>query len=172
MRVREAVPAEYEAVGRLTVEAYETGGHLRLADGRRDTDYAAFLADAGTRADRGRLMVAVDDTEVLLGTVTWCPPGSTLRELGDGDTHGEIRTLAVAPTAQGGGVGAAMLQWCLDQARTASLARVMLSSMPSQRVAHRLYAQRGFVRRPERDWHPVPGVTLWVFVLDLAEEAA
>lgn len=172
MRLREARPAEYDDVGRLTVAAYEAGGHLRLADGRRDTDYAAFLADAGSRAGRGQLMVAVDETDVLLGTVTWCPPGSSLRELDDGDQHGEIRTLAVAPEAQGGGIGAAMLQWCLDQARTASLSRVMLSSMPSQGIAHRLYAGRGFVRRPERDWHPVPGVTLWVFVLDLAEEAA
>jgi hypothetical protein len=31
--------------------------------------------------------------------------------------------------------------------------------------AHRLYAQLGFRRAPERDWSPKPGVHLLAFVL-------
>jgi hypothetical protein len=30
-------------------------------------------------------------------------------------------------------------------------------------VAHRLYARLGFGRLPERDWEPVPGITLLAF---------
>ena len=33
--------------------------------------------------------------------------------------------------------------------------------------AHRLYARLGFVRIPERDWSPFPGVDLWALRLPL-----
>jgi hypothetical protein len=36
-------------------------------------------------------------------------------------------------------------------------------------AAHRLYARLGFVRVPERDWEPVPGVQLLGFRLDLED---
>ena len=36
------------------------------------------------------------------------------------------------------------------------------------RTAHRLYERAGFVRLPERDWSPVPGVNLLVYGLRLA----
>ena len=34
-------------------------------------------------------------------------------------------------------------------------------------TAHRLYARLGFVRTPERDWTPMPGVNLLALRLDL-----
>ena len=33
--------------------------------------------------------------------------------------------------------------------------------------AHRIYERMGFVRAPERDWDPLPGLTLVAFVLPL-----
>jgi hypothetical protein len=35
------------------------------------------------------------------------------------------------------------------------------------RAAQAIYARLGFVRRPERDWEPVPGVHLLGFALAL-----
>jgi hypothetical protein len=35
------------------------------------------------------------------------------------------------------------------------------------RTAHRLYARFGFVRAPERDWSPAPGIDLIAFTVDL-----
>ena len=111
-------------------------------------------------------MVAVDGDD-LLGTVTWCPPGSPFRELSTRDDQGEFRTLSVAPEARGRGVGSALVDWCIDEARTTGLAEILLSSLPEMTPAHRLYESRGFVRRPELDWSPFPDVTLWGFSLTL-----
>ena len=39
-------------------------------------------------------------------------------------------------------------------------------------AAHRLYLRNGFVRIPERDWLPEPGLLLIAFGLDLARGLA
>ena len=156
-------------VGALTVAGYDADGHLMNPDGSYDHEYAAWLADGGTRARDGVLLVAVDGDD-LLGTVTWCPPGSPFRELATRDDQGEFRTLSVAPEARGRGVGSALVDWCLDEARASGLAEVLLCSLPTMTTAHRLYESRGFVRRPELDWTPFPGVDLWAFSLQLVGE--
>jgi hypothetical protein len=37
-------------------------------------------------------------------------------------------------------------------------------------AAHRVYERFGFTRAPERDWSPVEGLVLLVYVLELARE--
>ncbi len=164
--LRRARPEEAAAVGALTVAGYDADGYLVNSDGSYDHEYAGWLADGGTRARDGVLMVAVDGA-VLLGTVTWCPPGSPFRELSTRDDQGEFRTLSVAPEARGRGVGSALVDWCLAEARSMGLAEVLLSTLPEMSPAHRLYESRGFVRRPDLDWTPYPGVDLWGYVLVL-----
>ncbi len=34
-------------------------------------------------------------------------------------------------------------------------------------AAHAMYGRFGFVRRPELDWEPRPGIALWGFALEL-----
>jgi ribosomal protein S18 acetylase RimI-like enzyme len=106
-----------------------------------------------------------DDT--VLGTVTVCHDGSPWREIGRGD-EGEFRMLAVAPDAQGQGVGAALVELCVNRFREVGAPGVVLSTLPAMHAAHRLYERHGFVRAPERDWSPVPRVDLVAYYLDLA----
>lgn len=162
LRIRPARAPELPAVGALTVAGYDSEGYLLRDDGTRDEGYAAWLGDAAARARDAVLLVAVE-REVLLGTVTWCPPGATTREVATLPHQGELRTLAVAPAARGRGVGGALVDRCLEEARSAGLTEVVLSSLPTMVPAHRLYVARGFVRRPELDWRPHPDVPLWVF---------
>ena len=160
--IRRARESELAAVGALTVDGYDSEGYLLRDDGTRDEGYAAWLADAARRSREAVLLVAVE-RDVLLGTVTWCPPGSANREVATLPHQGELRTLAVAPAARGRGVGGALVDRCLAEARSSDLTEVVLSSLPQMLPAHRLYATRGFVRRPELDWRPHPDVPLWVF---------
>jgi hypothetical protein len=37
------------------------------------------------------------------------------------------------------------------------------------RAAHRVYGRLGFVRVPDRDWQPMPGIDLLVYRLDLTQ---
>ena len=164
--LRRAHPDEVEAVGALTVAGYDADGHLMRPDGTFDDEYAGWLADGGGRARDGVLVVAVDG-EDLLGTVTWCPPGSPFRELSTRDDQGEFRTLSVAPEARGRRVGSALVDWCIEEGRATGLTEILLCSLPEMTTAHRLYESRGFVRRPDLDWSPFPGVDLWGFSLAL-----
>jgi GNAT superfamily N-acetyltransferase len=164
--LRRAHPDEADAIGALTVAGYDADGYLVNPDGSYDHQYAEWLADGGTRARDGVLMVAVDGDD-LLGTVTWCPPGSPFREISTRDDQAEFRTLSVAPEARGRGVGSALVDWCITVARSTGIAEILLSSLPEMTPAHRLYASRGFVRRADLDWSPLPGVTLWGFSLTL-----
>ncbi len=155
--VRPARPDELDHVGRLTVTAYVVDGHANPAG-----SYAAELADAARRVRDAELLVAVNAGETVLGTVTVCVPGSPLAKVSrPGEL--EFRMLAVACDARRRGVGEVLVRAVLRRAAEIGAYRVVLCSAQDMHVAHRLYARLGFVRLPERDWEPVPGVTLLVF---------
>lgn len=160
MHVRRARPEELEAVGAITLAAYEPmlGAH--------ESSYAEKLADAAARDREAELWIAVDGAE-LLGTVTRCPEGSPWRELA-GPGEGEFRMLAVAPGAQGRGVGEALARHVVELFDEEGARAVVLSSTPLMATAHRLYERLGFRRWPERDWEPLPGVELLAFRKELA----
>jgi GNAT superfamily N-acetyltransferase len=164
--IRRARPDEHAAVGALTVAGYDAEGYLVMPDGSYDDHYAGWLGDAAARGRDADLLVAVEGDE-LLGTATWCPYGSPFAQLAMQPHQGEFRTLSVAPSARGRGVGRALVEDCLDRARAARLTEVLLCSLPEMLPAHRVYARLGFVRRPELDWSPVEGVDLWAFSLPL-----
>ncbi|MQA14162.1 MAG: GNAT family N-acetyltransferase [Pseudonocardiaceae bacterium] len=157
--VRSARYDELDAVGELTVQAY-------LADGRMDRadPYVTQLRDAAGRARDAELLVAADDTDRLLGTVTVCEPGSPLHEVSQPGEL-EFRMLAVTPAARGRGIGGLLTRAVLDRAAQRGARRVVLSSSEWMHAAHRLYTRLGFSRLPERDWRPVPGLQLIAFGL-------
>ncbi|TDD45359.1 GNAT family N-acetyltransferase [Kribbella antibiotica] len=156
--IRQASPEEYDAVGELTFEAYSHDGPVR-------GEYAVTLRAAAARAADGELWVAVDE-EGLLGTVTYCPPGSGYREIGL-DHEGEFRMLGVAGRARGLGIGTALTRRCIERTRELGLPRIVLSTAVSMKTAHRIYERLGFKRLPERDWSPIPGIDLYAYELDL-----
>jgi ribosomal protein S18 acetylase RimI-like enzyme len=166
IHVRVAREDEYAAVGALTVAGYEADDYLLRSNGSYDHDYASWLADTAPRGRGSVLLVAADGDE-LLGTVTWCPPGSPDRQLAVADNQGEFRTLSVAPAGRRRGVGRALVVDCLERARAAGLTEVVLCSVSVMKPAHTLYESLGFGRRPELDWFPRPDVHLWAYSLDL-----
>ncbi|MGH3472799.1 MAG: GNAT family N-acetyltransferase [Nocardioidaceae bacterium] len=154
--IRLAEPAEFADIGELTARAYIGDG--LLAEG---SDYAARLRDAESRAEHAELWVAAHD-ERLLGTVTYCPPGSVYRDLAT-DGEAEFRMLAVDPTARRLGAARLLVRHCLDRTRQLGIGGLVLCSQPTMTNAHALYASLGFRRDPRLDWSPVDGVELWGF---------
>ena len=154
--------AELVAVGELTLTAYEHDGWL----GDAEDGYREHLRDAVGRARDAELAVALDDDGTLLGTVTYCRAGTPWAEV-SAPGEAEFRMLAVAPGARGRGVGRTLTAWCLDRARAEDCRGIVLSTLPQMAPAHRLYERLGFVRTPEQDWYPAPGVHLITYRLDL-----
>jgi ribosomal protein S18 acetylase RimI-like enzyme len=160
--IRRARPEEFTAVGELTLAAYVADGFLEAAD-----DYAAELLAAADRAAEAELLVAVGpESHQPLGTVTFCLSGSHYAELARAG-EAEFRMLAVAPEARGRGIGEQLARWCVEQARERGCTAVVLSSLDNMHTAHRLYERLGFRRLPERDWTPVPDITLIAYTLPL-----
>lgn len=168
-QIRLATDAELAKVGDLTVASYDADGHLTGPDDVYDQEYSDVLADAHSRSADSMVFVAIDHHE-LLGTVTWCPPPSTMSELAREQFQGEFRMLAVSPNARTRGIGRQLVEHCVERARKTGLTEIWLSSLPSMSAAHRLYLRLGFERVRERDWYPEPGTVLWAFRLILDTE--
>jgi len=67
--------------------------------------------------------------------------------LADKGTYGEVKSMFVAETARGLGVGAALLARVEAEARARDLPALMLETGNLLHVAHRLYARAGFTER-------------------------
>jgi ribosomal protein S18 acetylase RimI-like enzyme len=161
--IRPAREEDLPAIGEVTFEAYRADGFLA---GGEDGPYAKQLADARPRYEEAELLVAVDESGTVLGTVTIAPPGSAWREIGQ-DSELEFRMLAVSPAARGRGLGEAMTRRVLDRAAELGSTAVVLSSSKAMTAAHRLYERLGFRRTPDLDWSPRPDVPLITYRLDL-----
>jgi ribosomal protein S18 acetylase RimI-like enzyme len=166
MLIRDAHQDELDEVGELRLAAYRTGGFLAP-----DSTYAPRLRDLGADGS-GPVLVAVDgETGPLLGTVMlqrWPNAGPVVA----GPGEAEIRALAVRPAAQRGGVGRALLAAVIDRAARDGVRHLVLMTQPEMKTAHRLYAEAGFVRLPDRDWSPEPGIMLLAYGKHLPDGGA
>ncbi|HUG86048.1 MAG TPA: GNAT family N-acetyltransferase [Euzebya sp.] len=165
MTIRLVTPAEHGVVGRLTLAAYDAVGTM-------SPRYRAEMADtAGRVADGAAVWVAVDtDTGEMLGAVSFVDrdnPHFEAPEVGDCG----FRMLAVAPAAQGRGVGRALVQHCIDHATALGRHRLAIHTMEWMVGAQAMYSAMGFVRRPDRDV-VFPGGPGRVFQRDLTTGAA
>lgn len=160
LTVRSAGPDEYADVGRIRERAYVDGGLVPA-----DHFYVEHLRQVEA-VHGAEVLVAVDGNDRSLGTVTIAFPGSDAAEIArEGEL--EFRMLAVLPDAQGCGVGALLVDACVERARDLRLRRVVISVADDNERALRLYDRLGFVRLPERDWTPAPDVHLLGYALDL-----
>jgi ribosomal protein S18 acetylase RimI-like enzyme len=158
LEVRVALPSEYAEVGDLVADTY-------VADGYVGDDYAAILRDVAGRAPTTTVLAALLDGRIV-GSATLAVAGSPYAEdVPEGTAV--IRMVATDKAARGQGVGTALVEACLTVAQEAGCTVVRLSTQPTMAAAQRMYERLGFTRTPERDWDPVPGLTLLTYVLPL-----
>jgi putative acetyltransferase len=83
--------------------------------------------------------------------------------------HGELKSMHTLSASRGSGVGAAIVERLLDEARTRGLRRVSLETgtMDAFAAARRLYARAGFVScAPFGDYSPSRNSTFMSFDLE------
>lgn len=157
---RTARPDEYADVAEILLSAYRVDGLIPSGTG-----YETHLADVAGRAADSEVIVAVENGEIL-GTVTYCPNGSTSAEIAS-PGEGEFRMLGVGPSARRRGIGTGLTLYCIERSRALGYSAVLLSSSPKMRAAHLLYEELGFVRVPDLDWSPNEQVDLLAYRLEL-----
>jgi GNAT superfamily N-acetyltransferase len=159
--IRDARPEEWLEVGDIVVAAYQAAG-LESEDG-----YLDHIRDVEDRARTARVLVAVDDDDRILGSVTYVPgPDSAYAETERAGEAG-IRMLGVRPEAQGRGIGQALMDACIELARAEGRERIVLVTTGVFKRAARLYLRAGFQRARDRDFMPEPSIHLRGYELDL-----
>jgi ribosomal protein S18 acetylase RimI-like enzyme len=163
--IREARPDEQPLVGELRVAAYQAIGLLP-----ETSEYAQTLRTFGFGARECTVLVAAADAGGLLGTITIEPYGPD-SELARHPAEADIRAFAVGALAQGQGIGRQLLRAVVGYAAGHGIVTLRLCTQPAMAAAQHLYAAAGFSRTPDRDFSPVPGLTLRAYELVLPSAA-
>lgn len=144
IEIREIRPEEYEDAGKVTSSAWR---EFLPADPDPEWEaYLAEIADIRGRASRTVVLGAFEDGRPL-GTVTL-----EVDEKIEGDgiplapDAANVRMLGVAPEARGRGVGRALMEAVIAEARARGKRAVTLNTTERMRSAVAMYEAMGFVR--------------------------
>jgi ribosomal protein S18 acetylase RimI-like enzyme len=148
IEIRPVRPDEYDAAGDVTRRAYEE--FVRPGDHDWES-YLDELGDVTGRVDRTLVLVAVEDGRIL-GTAT-LEDDHRVEEDEDPPLRPEevhIRMVGVDPSARGRGIGRALMDACLDEARRRGRTLVTLHTTARMKAAQRMYESMGFTREADR----------------------
>jgi ribosomal protein S18 acetylase RimI-like enzyme len=145
--IRPAVPADYDAIARITRDAYLAAGYFESAD----HPYMRQIQDVARRAAHATVWVAEREGRVV-GSVTLAVAGEPYADIAQSDEL-EFRMLVVDPAVQRSGAGKAMVRAIIEHAKSLpGTTGVALTTGMTWESAHGLYRKTGFQRVPERDW--------------------
>ncbi len=152
-RLHRATSAEHWAAARRLVEEYADalGTDLSFQDFQHEIE--SLPAQYGP--PDGCFLLAEHE-----GTVVGC---GALRRFAEGTC--EMKRLYVAPRGRGTGIGRALAQALIAEARTLGYGRMVLDTLPSMHSAQRLYASLGFRPIAPYRHNPVPGASFLELVL-------
>ena len=162
--IRNVLPRELDEVSSLLRDSYQQ--YENFIPPERWENYLKDIMDVRSRLDESDLIVAELEHR-LVGCVTlyldaersipeaW-PPG-----------YAVIRLLAVNPQHRGQCIGHALMDECIRRCRQAKVKAIGLHTTELMDIARRMYERMGFVRFPESDFHPAPGVTVMAYQLQL-----
>jgi GNAT superfamily N-acetyltransferase len=167
LRIRDAHPDDRDAILGATLAAYQEYEALMPSHWEEYRQHIlATLADV-----KPAEQIVAEQDGGIVGTVLLYPAGTSLTLDEDSPITRrwpEVRLLAVIPAARGRGVGAALTHECAKRARRAGAGFLTLHTTDMMKAALRLSERMGVARAPEIDFHPVPGVTIKGYRLDLA----
>ena len=141
------MPGDYDDVAELTQRSFLAGpyGHLHASAER-----VAYERDSAGRAAAGALLVATDDTGVIVGTASLLRHGESMTRLAR-ESEAELRLVATDPLAAGRGVGDALVAASILEARSWGARSLVLDTGSLNTRAQRLYLRWGFQRVLDRE---------------------
>jgi ribosomal protein S18 acetylase RimI-like enzyme len=148
IEIRDAEPREYEAVGRVTADAYREFLPAANSDWH---EYVDHIADVAGRADRTQILIAVEDG-LILGSATLELDGRVEPDddgpLKPNEAH--IRMLGVAPPARGRGIAKMLMAECESRARASGRTLMTLHTTHLMKAAQSMYESLGYERGEDR----------------------
>jgi GNAT superfamily N-acetyltransferase len=171
--IRRSRPSEYHAVGNMIVAAYAS--LPGMPQPAAEPDYYATLADVAKRNSNPgiRVFVATCEDDQPIASVDFIHDmsqyGAATSASALLDAAG-IRLLAVREDHRGIGVGKALTLYCIEQARAAGKAKVVLHTTRYMKTAWSMYERMGFRRFAESDFTQ-GSLEVFGFKLDLERGA-
>ena len=162
--IRNARPDELDEVSLLLRDAYQQ--YENSIPPERWKQYLEDIVDVRSRLDESDLIVA-ELKRRLVGCVTLYLDGSkSFPEVWPAG-WAVVRLLAVHPEHRGHAIGHALMEECIRRCRQAKVTTIGLHTAEIMAVAQKMYERMGFVRFPESDFHPAPGITVMAYRLQL-----
>jgi ribosomal protein S18 acetylase RimI-like enzyme len=144
IRIRPPRPGDEAAIGALSHRASTTDAPpwATIHSLDAETAWARSVIDAPNPATS--VLVAADNGDRVLGFVAVVP----VTDL-SGHRHGHIGSIAVAPEAEGRGIGRLLLSAAEDWCREQGFTDVTLHVYPGNERARQVYERAGF----QLEWH-------------------
>lgn len=162
--IRDVRSDELDEVSLLLSDAYQQ--YQNFIPPERWKAYLEDIMDVSSRVDESELIVAELDHR-LAGCVTLYLDGSKSFTNAWPAGWAVVRLLAVHPDFRGRCVGHALMEECIRRCRKARIKTIGLHTTEIMEVARHMYERMGFVRVPEHDFHPAPGITVMAYRLQL-----
>lgn len=167
LNIRQADDSDQTAIQELTLAAYQEYA-ANLAP-QQWQEYRKNILDTLNEAQPEMQLVAELNGEIV-GSVL-IVPAEPVMESSEGvimqPGFPEVRLLAVTPAARGWGIGKALMQACIAQARAAGKSALTLHTSDLMKTAKRMYEQMGFKRDPEMDFYPTEDIVIKGYRLEL-----
>lgn len=153
--IRNAVPEEFENIGKLMVEVYS---HL---DGFpkpfEQPEYYNMLANIGafTNNPETELLVAISPDNKIAGAVVFL---GDMKYYGSGGSATQeqnasgFRLLAVDPSTRGHGIGKLLTNECIKKAKNKKSNQLIIHTTSSMQTAWKMYENIGFKRSDDLDF--------------------
>ena len=156
MTIRDAKESEYETVGRLMVSVYSAIDGF--PDRKEWPAYYEKLARIGdqTKNHGTRLLVALNESDEILGSVLYIEDMSTYHSKGPANKEKDavgFRLLAVSPKSRGLGVGRKLSEECLSLGRKSGKSQMIIHTTENMPTAWQLYERMGFKRSEDLDFY-------------------
>lgn len=133
-----------------------------MHDGYTEKSYADKFFISNELRERGDIKLSKSNSGHLLGMAIFVPPTSTVFHIANTD-EAEIQLLAVYPESRGQGVASRLIDVCEEQAVSCGFSKMVLSTQPTMKAAHRLYEKQGYRRNSKRDWTRDKNINFFVY---------
>jgi GNAT superfamily N-acetyltransferase len=153
--IRNAVPSEFEEIGKLMVQVYSQlpGFPTEL----EQPNYYKMLANIGelTNKPETELLVAISSEEKIMGGVVYF---SDMQYYGSGgiatkeQNASGFRLLAVDPLTRGKGIGKLLINECILKGKDKKHNQVIIHSTMAMQIAWKMYENLGFKRSEDLDF--------------------
>jgi ribosomal protein S18 acetylase RimI-like enzyme len=160
--IRNANSEELEQVALLLKEAYQQ--YEKFLPREIFQSYPEDIMNVRSRLPESELIVAEQEGR-LVGTVTLYLRQSESRVWPQG--WASVRLLGVLPAYRNRGIGRELMEECIRRCKKEGIHILGLHTTEAMATAKKMYERMGFIRVPEFDFHPRPGVVVMAYRHDI-----